>query len=314
MDEAVPSFDNTPRDWNDVLVRSGETRARAYNHVATLGWRRRVLVGAVPAAVIALWLSLLVAFAPGRSSTVSSPSPPEIWKAIAASQPFAANPEIFGIRGQFSAVDGDPYGALKVTVGIRAATGARALDDPRALGTQRANWLALTAAAIYENESLQAGRRGLSMIVSEVESKNPDGTVALSRESHPANVSPTSRAIIAPVDLSGARERVLTKSEALPYVKSLSVSLPRFGHSAAAEVRVVTDKPDAFFFTYPRLSKILSDGFSGALVGTKLEVVDTKGDPVLFLSDSSLLREASVIGFRPWAAYLSELNPPAAAR
>ena len=256
--------------------------------------------------VIALWLSLLVAFAPGRSSTVGSPSPPEIWKAIAASQPFAANPEILGIRGQFSEVDGDPYGALRVTVGIRAATGA--------LATQRANWLALTAAAIYENESLQAGRRGLSMIVSEVESKNPDGSVALSRESHPANVSDTSRAIIAPADLSGARERVLAKSEALPYVKSLSVALPRFGHSAAAEVRVVTDRPDAFFFTYPRLSKILSDGFSSALVGTKLEVVDTKGDPVLYLSDSSLLREASVIGFRPWAAYLSELSPPAPAR
>jgi hypothetical protein len=312
LDEAVPPFDNTPRDWNGVLARSAELRAGRH-HVATLGWHRRALVGAVPAIVIALWLSLLVAFAPGRSSTAGSPSPPEIWKAIAASPSFAGNPEIFGIRGEFSEWDGDPYGELTVSVGIRAATGTRALGDPRGLSAQRANWLALTAAAIYENESRQAGRKGLSVIVSEVESKNPDGTVALSRESHPANVSGAGRAIIAPADLLRARGRVLARGKDLPNVKSLSVSLPQFGHSAAAEVRVVTDDPDGFFFTYPRLSKILSDGFSSDLVGTKLEVYDTKGDPVLFLSDSSLLREGSVIGFRPWVSYLTGINllPPA---
>ena len=68
LDEAVRPFEDTPRDWNDVLARSGEARARVSRpHVATRNWsRRRALVGIGQVAVIALWLLLVLTLAFSR--------------------------------------------------------------------------------------------------------------------------------------------------------------------------------------------------------------------------------------------------------
>lgn len=300
LDEAVPPFENTPRDWSDVLARSNERTAKI------LHGRRKLLLGLAVTTVIATMLSLIVTLPSDHSSAAEAQSPPEIWAAIAASPSFAGNPAILGIRGDFSAVGGDPYGRLTVTVAMRAS-GAR----DRLVDMQHANWIALTAAAMYENEALQAGRSGLRAIVprSRVESKEASGTVYLSLESGAISVSGDERPAVAPADLASAKARVLAKGASLPGVTSLKISLLDFGNSAAAEIRVVTSDGDAFYSTFAALSKLLNEQLAGALIGTELEVYDSAGSLVVYRSGSSLLDTGAVWGSRPWAMSLTAAGP-----
>lgn len=303
--EAVPPFEHAPRDWDDVLAREAKNRRGAGRLGTALSWpRRRALLAAVPVVVIGLWLSLILAFAPALSSGAGGPPPQEIWTAIAASPSFSENAGILAARGEFSKSEGDPYGELTVTLRIRTATGPLA-HDPDLLSPQGASWLGLMAAATYENEALKAGRSGLRVITTRIESESPDGTTVSSTSSDSVAVPGAAHPIVAPVDLAGARAGVLTKADRLPNVRSLDVSVLRYGHSAAAKVSVVANDPDDFSSTYPRLSKILSDEFANGLIGTRFEVYDLKGDLVLDLSSSPLLRERSVLGFRPWVGQLA---------
>lgn len=68
LDEAVRPFENAPRDWNDVLARSGEAQVRVGRpRLGSRNWsRRRVVVGIGQVAVIALWLLLVLTLAFSR--------------------------------------------------------------------------------------------------------------------------------------------------------------------------------------------------------------------------------------------------------